>query len=394
MMRGEGRTANTRRWRKNLRYLRWTCKVAFLLLFIVPVAYLANAPWVSGYSFLLGGSTLIKTYISVPITQSVCSIWAGGFGNTNPGAWILCPLGATQVLLTGEVAIITIVAMLLFFLPIVVLGNVFCSWACPIGTMVDSFDKGVEKFLPKAEAKRAKRSQKSRESKNREHVNPLLCRSCPVGKVKSKRYGVLANGILATSLLGSAILRFPVFCVVCPIGISNRGLTHLRSLSSITGKLLPVILELWAIPIVAVVASLRERRFWCKKLCPIAPLLEGAGALNPLIKLRVKDEKCVMKGCPEDCEDSRLDMCFFCRTMDDRKCEKVCPVDIDLLDHASLARCTKCLECYVVCDYNAIKIDLLGKPEVSSIGGFFRRLRGRRRENQVTPVENQSGAVG
>jgi Fe-S-cluster-containing hydrogenase component 2 len=35
-----------------------------------------------------------------------------------------------------------------------------------------------------------------------------------------------------------------------------------------------------------------------------------------------------------------------------------------LVNHGSLAKCTKCLECYVVCPWDAISIDLLGKPEI------------------------------
>ena len=145
-------STDKRQLRKNLRYLRWISKAVFLLLFIVPVAYLVGAPQVSVYSFLLGGPTLTKTSFVLPITQSVCYIWLSSFGNMNLGAWTLCPLGGVQFLLTGELEIKTVVAILLFIIPIVLLGNAFCSWVCPIGTVVDSFDKGVEKFLPKVEA--------------------------------------------------------------------------------------------------------------------------------------------------------------------------------------------------------------------------------------------------
>ncbi len=100
-----------------------------------------------------------------------------------------------------------------------------------------------------------------------------------------------------------------------------------------------------------------------------------------------------MKGCPEDCEDDHIDYCGWCRIIDDRKCEKVCPVDISLVDNGSLHECTKCMECYIVCDYNAIKVDLLGKPEVFRIGGFFRRLGARLRKNKFRPIENQSDGV-
>ena len=97
-----------------------------------------------------------------------------------------------------------------------------------------------------------------------------------------------------------------------------------------------------------------------------------------------------MKECPEDCEDGHLDFCLFCRTMDDRKCEKVCPVDINLVDHGSYDRCTKCFECYIACDQNAIKLNIVGKPDIFHVGGFFKRLGARLRKKKATPMENRS----
>jgi Fe-S-cluster-containing hydrogenase component 2 len=73
---------------------------------------------------------------------------------------------------------------------------------------------------------------------------------------------------------------------------------------------------------------------------------------------------------------------------DDRKCEKVCPAGINLVDNGSLHRCTKCLECYIACDHDAIKVDLIGKPDVFRVGGFFRRLKARRRKSQAEPTAN------
>jgi Fe-S-cluster-containing hydrogenase component 2 len=102
------------------------------------------------------------------------------------------------------------------------------------------------------------------------------------------------------------------------------------------------------------------------------------GALNPFIKPKIKDKKCVMKVCPKDCEDNRLDGCYACRVLDDYKCEKVCPVDIDLGNHGSLARCTKCLECYIVCPYDAIEIGLSGKPDgVELVSRVYGRIKNR-----------------
>jgi ferredoxin-type protein NapH len=276
------------------------------------------------------------------------------------------------------------------------LGNVFCSWVCPLGTIIDCFDRGIEKVFPEFEAKRSKRSMQSRQSKNSGIGSHLFCSVCPViklisaSKVKLNRFGGLAYGILGSALVGSAVFNFPVFCCVCPMGIISRGLTHLKALSMrlptarVTGQYLAIVPELFLIPVAAVLVSLREKRFWCRKLCPLGALLSAVGTLNPFIKPRVKEERCIMKGCPEDCEDYHIDYCGWCHYFDDRKCEKVCPVGINLVNPESLYKCTKCMECYIVCEWNAVKVDLLGKPDVSRIGGFFKRLKVHRQKDART----------
>ena len=85
-----------------------------------------------------------------------------------------------------------------------------------------------------------------------------------------------------------------------------------------------------------------------------------------------------MKGCPKDCEDYRIDYCGLCRQIDQKRCEKVCPQGIDLLDKGSLAKCTKCLECYMQCERDAIEIDIYRTPDVvSAIRSFKARIKRR-----------------
>jgi len=374
----------TSRQKKRIRYFRWAVKAVFLLLFVVPVAYLARGQQlgVSSLFFVkstgqIAGFTSVESFFMVPITQSPCSTWLSYYGSVSPGLWLMDPFGGLQVLASGQVGhlllVETIIAILFFVLLTVLLGNVFCSWVCPVGTIIDSFDKGIEKYFPKIEAKRSKRAKQRRENKSKTKSS-LGCPVCPLHKVN----GVLAYGIIGSALVGSAVFRFPVFCAICPIGIVSRGLIHFKSMMSVTRMWMIWWLELLAVPVVATLLSLRERRFWCKRLCPVGAFLGLVGSLNPFIKPGVHDEQCIMKGCPKNCRDSPLDICMLCRSMDDYMCEKVCPVDIDLAGHGSLAKCTKCLECYIVCPYDAITIDSSGKPDIiPSSTKIYSRIRKR-----------------
>ncbi|MBN1784487.1 MAG: 4Fe-4S binding protein [Candidatus Bathyarchaeota archaeon] len=369
--------------KKRIRYFRWTVKAIFLMIFIVPVAYLPRGQELGLSSFFsleatgkIAMFTTIESFFMVPITESPCSFNLRYYGDIAPGFWLMEPFGGLQVLVSGQVGrtflIQTVVAVLFFVALTVIFGNVFCSWVCPVGTLIDSFDKGIEKFFPNLEAKRVQRWTRRKERKSEK--SKLGCPVCPLHKVS----GLWAHGILASAVIGSAVFKFPVFCAVCPIGIVSRGLVHFKSMMSITQVWMVWWLEMLAVPIVATLLSLREKRYWCKRICPVGAFLGLIGSLNPFIKPRVKDDRCIMKGCPEDCKGSKLDICMLCRSMDDNKCEKVCPVDIDLVNHGSLARCTKCMECYIVCDYDAIQIDSVRKPDIiQSVKMLVNRLRKR-----------------
>jgi ferredoxin-type protein NapH len=362
--------------RKIIRYIRWSVKVAFLLIFVLPIIHLVGAPPLPVYSFL--NWELNKPLLTLPYGQSVCTVFIFAYGPLGPGAWLVCPVGGLQVLLTGRVEAMYLLplmlAILIFLIPIFVLGNVFCSWACPLGTMIDSFDKGVERFMPKVNTKREERWQRNKEKRKAEHN--FVCPTCPFGKLLANKNATVANGVLVSALVGSAVFRIPIFCTICPIGISTRGMFHLKALTSVTGRMMPIIIELWAIPAVAILASLREKRYWCRKICPVGASLNIAASFNPFIKPTVKADRCIMKGCPKDCEDYRIDYCGACRQIDQKRCEKVCPQGINLIDKGSLAKCTKCLECYIQCERDAIDIKFFRTPDaVSTIRRFKAKLK-------------------
>jgi Fe-S-cluster-containing hydrogenase component 2 len=81
-----------------------------------------------------------------------------------------------------------------------------------------------------------------------------------------------------------------------------------------------------------------------------------------------------MKECPNTCEDYRLDYCGACRQTDDKSCERVCPQGINLVEGGSLAKCTKCFDCYIECEKGAVVVEVVGKSDAyESIKRFLKR---------------------
>jgi ferredoxin-type protein NapH len=334
-------------------------------------------------------------FFYVPMVQSPCSIWVNGWCNLDPGMWIVEPLGALQALVTTEVSnatfMGTLIALSIALALVILVGAMFCSWVCPLGTIVDSFDSFVGRFLPKIDAKRAKIIDKNIQTFVKEQeikkTNPAICLSCPVTRLVTKN-GVVATGVLVGSVGAASVLGFNAFCLVCPIGIATRSLFHLKSTYYVTRQFGPVkydpkftvlqyggpfYLELLIFPVIAVLVSLKERRFWCNKLCPVGAIINLTSSLNPFIKPKLNPQNCIMNGCPDDCTDSHLGYCTACRIEDNYKCLRNCPAQINLIGNGSLHRCTKCMECYITCDHNAIEIKPVGKPDIFRVGGYLKR---------------------
>ena len=371
-----------------LRYLRWLVKIAFLLVFILPIKFFSD-PGVYRlpvYSLTFGGLTP-QPLFWLDYGQSVCSLILFSWSYLGPGAWVVCPVGGLEVLLTAGnppasglqlswLFLALSSAVLLFFVLVVLLGSLFCSWVCPLGTIIDGFDKGVERFMPKTNMKREERLKRNTE-KNKQKSR-FACPTCPFGKFLANKNATVANGILVTALVGSAILRFPIWCSICPIGILSQGMFHLKAWTRMTGKMMPLIVEFWAIPVVAVLLSLREKRYWCRKICPLGALIKIGARFNPFLKPTVKVGKPVMKEDPKTGESRRLSSCGECALAHQMDCERVCPQGVGPLKAKGSAECTKCLECYVECKNDAIEIKRFGTPDVVLwLKRFFKKLKKR-----------------
>ncbi len=112
----------------------------------------------------------------------------------------LCPLGGVEAAIASR----TVVPPLLIGLAVVValtllLGRAFCAWGCPVPLLRRVF-RGK---------KASKRDASSPDS------GPLDVPASERGGLRDSRNWVLGGAILSTAAFG-----FPVFCLVCPVGLT------------------------------------------------------------------------------------------------------------------------------------------------------------------------------
>jgi ferredoxin len=200
-------------------------------------------------------------------------------------------------------AIVGTAAVVLFC---VAMPRVFCGWICPLGTLIDAFDKVLGGW-----------------------TRPLHQRP---GRWWTRiRYGVLA-AVVSAALFGVMLAGF-----VSPLVVLTRGFVF--SLGRVQGgiargweTLSPAGPAVWisaGILAATLLLGLLGRRFWCRVLCPSGAMLSLASPAR--IYERRIDASCTGCGkCVEACAfgavadnfTTRHDTCTFCRT-----CSGVCPAD-------------------------------------------------------------------
>jgi len=269
-----------RGFRYRIRTIRWISQLFFLVLFLFVA------------------------------TGTVCTVVIG------EGIVLPEPFGLLQLILAGwmsnlgsaSVPYVLIIGFLVFLGVVILLGRAFCAWACPLGTIIDAVDTALERA-------RFRRYFARRTTHHRDF----------------SRSGVLRDGmtrfaVLGAALTGSVLLKYPVWCAMCPIGILCRGIA--------VGAETVVGAELLILPAVGV-TSLGDKRFWCRYICPVGALLIVLSRLNLFIRPRIR-------------QDAQHRHCGACRV--------ICSEGIDVCKERSFSRCTKCLDCYAKCPFDSVRI--------------------------------------
>ncbi|MDR1184844.1 MAG: 4Fe-4S binding protein [Coriobacteriales bacterium] len=297
-----------------------------------------------------------------------------GIGTVSSIGWsdisILCPLGALGTMLASKLLIPrAVISLVIAIILIVVLGRAFCAWICPVPLVQmirNLFGKKSPTNEPEASAPvlEAAASEIVTPADTAAVVAPTAiemttedeksalaplsaeeqtalaasgCTSCA-----KKRSSVDARHfVLGGSLLSAAIFGFPVFCLICPIGLTFASILLVIRLfgnGDVTWSLILV-------PLLLIVEVLVFRK-WCSKLCPLSAFMSLIGKLNRTFKPSIDDAACL--------ETAQGRSCGICG--------RVCPEGIDPrhpeLSTVSWSECTKCRECVDACPSKALRMPL------------------------------------
>lgn len=299
---------------------------------------------------------------------NLCGI---GFGDIT----LLCPLGALLAMLAQKTAIpLAVISVIVVLLICIVLGKVFCAWACPVHFM-SRLRKG-KKGAPAptgaplhGAADDPAAPQASRAAQEggipgcptqalraaQEGASPVVpaaspCSTCasPCGKSSGIKLDS-RHGILAAALGSTLIFGFPVFCLICPVGLTFATVLlgmRLFAFGEATWTIVAFV------AIIAVEVLLLPK--WCKRFCPLGALLSLFSGLNRTFQPQVNAETCLREGRGKACN----------------LCEKACPEGINLHDIAAgettLNDCSKCRACADVCPEGAITFPLLPKKKTTA----------------------------
>ena len=257
---------------------------------------------------------------------------------------VLCPVGFASVaaasgsvpwqLLPGVVALLLIVFLL---------GRVFCSWVCPTGALKNLFGGRAPRGVVgrAGEPPRASASAGSASDSGLGKPGGSSPSGCAKACGSGSKSSVVAQGVVfAVLLVVSFVVHFPVFCLICPIGLA---LGTLYAISRVFVLWTPG-WELVVFPLMLLLEVFLFKR-WCSRICPLGFFFGLAASLRSRLGFAVA---------PRVCGDS-------CRASEGcRACGTVCPEDIDVssANPRDFEDCTLCLDCVGNCPTKSLQVKL------------------------------------
>lgn len=260
----------------------------------------------------------------------------------------LCPVGFLESFLGGKtINTQGVLCFVLLLVLAVVLGKWVCSWICPIPRL-QSLLPSKRKRVQASSVIQAEQGETA--SNAHPHCSHCAQAGCeakgalpPIGGQRDgaridSRHFVLVGALATTALFG-----FPVFCLVCPIGLTFATLIAVIALFqsgtfAIDVLLFPAILAL----------EIFLLRDWCQSFCPVSALLSLVARKGIFFRPEVEQSKC-LRTQGTDC----------------RVCVEACPEWLD--PHStSIPECSKCYACIEQCPAKAIRFRFLLRGKEAS----------------------------
>lgn len=249
----------------------------------------------------------------------------------------ICPLGALETIF-GSWAFVPRVLICLAVVVIVALvfGKAFCSWVCPVAPLSDLL--------------RGRKAREKDECERTQAAHRVLERWSDTNAAQAEKHEPFRSRVdgrhvvLAGSLASAAVCGFPVFCLVCPIGLTFATillLVNLFAQGDVTWSLIVV-------PAILIAEVLLFKK-WCHKLCPLSAFMSLIAKLNRTFKPTIDNAKCL--------ETAQGKKCGACS----RACEEGIDPRHPELSEAAWSECTKCRSCVDACPAHAISMPLIAK---------------------------------
>ncbi|MDR0513802.1 MAG: 4Fe-4S binding protein [Coriobacteriaceae bacterium] len=295
----------------------------------------------------------IRTLRWIVLAATFIVIATGLVLNTNQGTissfgWqaiaAICPLGAIESILASKgVFPRALVVLLLTAGLVVVFGKAFCAWVCPIAPV-----RAFTEWMGRRKTRAATRRQEAAPALEREATQAQENAAVLAQETGSKHQEACAKGcdgcaeqrakldsrhiVLGGSLLSAAVFGFPVFCLICPIGLVFATIIVVWQWIGVES----ISLSLLIYPLLLVVELLLLRK-WCARFCPLGALLSLLSLKNRLFRPQVDKARCLRE------QGSACQVCH-----------EVCPEGLDPHYASGMHECTKCAICKDKCPVNAI----------------------------------------